>query len=255
MPGAKPEKGREGGFYTLSRKLHDWPVGQKFSVRPRDAMADLVAWAAFANGQSMNGVTLNRGEVVISERYCAMAWGWSRNRVRRFLKWLIERGTLREICGTSNGTTHDTTHGTTYVLVKYDTWQMGGTMSDTTYDTTRGPKEEVIKETKKNTSYREEVETLVSFYLQTHTNRRVVDKKARDKIKQRLADGFTVEQLQQAITGNALDPWHKEKGKHGMEYVMRDADHVNDFIAANDRMGGTEPMSEFGSETFWEPPK
>ena len=136
--GKKREPERKG-FYTLSRKLHDWPVGKGFSVRPRDAMADLVAWAAFADGQTLNGARLNRGEVNVSERFCAMAWGWSRNRVRRFIQTLVERGTLAVKNGTSNGTSN----GTTYVLVKYDTWQSSGTTHGTTNGTTNGTKEEV----------------------------------------------------------------------------------------------------------------
>lgn len=118
------------GFYTLSRELLDWPVGKDFCVRPRDTMADIVAWAACADGQRVNGIKLNRGEVLLSTRYCEQAWGWSRNRVIRHLRRLQQRDTLRTI--------RETRHGTVYVLVNYEVWHTGGTTNGTTTGTTFG---------------------------------------------------------------------------------------------------------------------
>jgi len=46
----------------------------------------------------------------------------------------------------------------------------------------------------------------------------------------RLKDGASAEDLKHAITGNARDPWHRDKRKHELAYVFRNADKVNEFL-------------------------
>jgi len=77
---------------------------------------------------------------------------------------------------------------------------------------------------------KKDLATVVKFYLSTHPKRRVVNETGRQKVRTRLAEGFTVDDLENAIRGNAMDPWHVDKGKHGLEYVLRNPDMVNDFI-------------------------
>jgi hypothetical protein len=53
------------------------------------------------------------------------------------------------------------------------------------------------------------------------------------RIEARIKEGFTVEQLKQAIDGNLRDAWHSENKKHSVEFVFRNATKVEDFIATS----------------------
>lgn len=48
-------------------------------------------------------------------------------------------------------------------------------------------------------------------------------------VRQRIAEGFSADQLCQAISGNAHDSWHQERRKHELSYVLRDAGMVSKF--------------------------
>lgn len=79
-------------------------------------------------------------------------------------------------------------------------------------------------------------ETLVlQHYVATHPRRRSGPKDVK-LVRARLADGFTVEQLKQAISGNKIDPWHAERGKHELAYVLRDAGKVSEFAEKYQRL-------------------
>jgi hypothetical protein len=95
-----------------------------------------------------------------------------------------------------------------------------------------------------DTNHKKDLATVVDFYLETHPTRRVVNEAGRQKIRTRLAEGFTIENLKDAIRGNAIDPWHIDKRKHGLEYVLRNPDMVNDFIGKYERLSEPEPGFE-----------
>lgn len=48
-------------------------------------------------------------------------------------------------------------------------------------------------------------------------------------VRKRLTEGFTPEQLCQAISGNGHDAWHQERRKHELSYVLRDAGKISEF--------------------------
>lgn len=56
------------------------------------------------------------------------------------------------------------------------------------------------------------------------------------KIRERLVDGYTVEQLCEAIDGNHRSPYHcgeneRQRTYHSLELIMRSADKVNQFLS------------------------
>lgn len=87
---------------------------------------------------------------------------------------------------------------------------------------------EAEAETKDNN--KKAITVVLEHYTATHPRRKVGDLKQERVVAKALKFGFTVEDLKQAITGNANDPWHREKGKHELSYVLRDADHINTFL-------------------------
>lgn len=76
----------------------------------------------------------------------------------------------------------------------------------------------------------EDERQVIASYLECHPRRRVSDKTLRRVVRPALKQ-FTVHELQQAILGNASDPWHVERRKHDLGYVLRDADKISEFMA------------------------
>ena len=72
-------------------------------------------------------VNLEAGQTVTSDRILADRWKWSRDKVRRYLRLLVDTG----MC-----TINRSTNGTTITVVNWDKYQNGTTTGKTTDDTT-----------------------------------------------------------------------------------------------------------------------
>lgn len=78
------------------------------------------------------------------------------------------------------------------------------------------------------------VEMVLDHYRKYHPRYRG-DRKGKAKIAQRIADGFTVDELCQAIDGCHLSPFHCGENDAGVKYqkletIFRDADQVTTFV-------------------------
>jgi len=49
-------------------------------------------------------------------------------------------------------------------------------------------------------------------------------------IGDRIADGYSVDECFEAVSGHSVDPWYKAKGMHSLRYIFKDADLVDRFI-------------------------
>lgn len=79
-----------------------------------------------------------------------------------------------------------------------------------------------------------EVDQVCEFYREFHPRSRP-DKKTRGKILDRLRDGYTVQDLKDAIAGCHESDFHNGKNDRNTKYqslglIMRDSDHVDKFI-------------------------
>lgn len=68
---------------------------------------------------------------------------------------------------------------------------------------------------------------VLDHFLSVHTRRRI-GKKDLPAVRNALKD-YSVEDLCLAIDGNAADPWHREKHKHELTYVLRDTGKIDTF--------------------------
>lgn len=73
------------------------------------------------------------------------------------------------------------------------------------------------------------------------TPRARLDQKRRQKIRQRLLDGYTVQDLTDAIEGCALSPFNMGQNDRStvyndIELICRDAAHVDRFMAINTKL-------------------
>lgn len=111
---------KEKGYIRLYRSLYDnflWKDKEVFDRR--SAWIDLLFMANWQPTERLvNGVLikLKRGELFASVRFLATRWGWSINKVRRFLTLLETQGMV---------TQKRNTKGTVIRIEKYDYFQGG----------------------------------------------------------------------------------------------------------------------------------
>lgn len=98
----------EEGYVPISRRLFNhqfWKQKRVFSYA--EAWIDLIQMARFEPEPgkvliNSKMVVLSRGEAAISLRFLGSAWGWSKNKVDRFLELLMNEEMIK--IGTQNGT-------------------------------------------------------------------------------------------------------------------------------------------------------
>lgn len=93
----------------------------------------------------------------------------------------------------------------------------------------------------------DEVRAVFAAY-QRHHPRAKLDAKRRSRIEDRLKDGYTIEELAQAIDGCHGSEWHRgqnDRGRRytGLELILRDADHVEEFIALGRPVAEPKPAN------------
>lgn len=93
----------------------------------------------------------------------------------------------------------------------------------------------------------EDESAVLEHYAKRHPRRRIGEKDR--KLVRKALGRYSATELRQAIDGNADDPWHREKHKHELSYVLRDT-KVDSFIA----LGAQAPddrriVDEFGCLT------
>ena len=91
---------------------------------------------------------------------------------------------------------------------------------------------------------KEDVELVVMCY-QSHHPRAKAGEKERTKIRQRLREGFTVEDITLAIGWLSRQPWHSGQNPEGRKYqslelIVRDASKVTQFIELAGENGDTQ---------------
>lgn len=92
-----------GGLFMVSRGIWDHPEFAPSEYSEREAFLWLVSEAAWKPHTARAGrvvVDLDRGQLCASVRFMAVAWGWSKSRVDRFLKRLENRDMLKSESGT-----------------------------------------------------------------------------------------------------------------------------------------------------------
>ena len=75
-------------FFTIQRKILESKMWLSEKFTKGQAWVDLIGLANWADSNAtIRGIKfqVKRGQVARSERFLTQRWGWSRNRVRRFL--------------------------------------------------------------------------------------------------------------------------------------------------------------------------
>lgn len=154
------------GFIRLSRKYFEhnfWTEQRTFS--PAEAWLDLIALARFESEPEkllikMKMIRINRGELRASVRFLAHRWSWSKDKVSRFIKLLIEDTMI----------SRETRHGETILIIlNYNKFNpVGNILCDTDKDADKDTKEtetghqqgQAQGQTKEREEYKESKESL-----------------------------------------------------------------------------------------------
>ena len=146
---------KSSGWIPAYRKLFSpmHHMAGREAVCNRFAWLDLVQMAQH-RARKVRGVSLARGELVVSVRYLAKRWRWSRSKVQRYIKRCVEDALIEPksspisgtpngtLSGTVSGTPSGTPNGTVYRIVNYERYAVfhneGGTPSGTPSGTLSG---------------------------------------------------------------------------------------------------------------------
>ena len=118
------------GWILLYRSIRDSWIWEKKPFDPARAWIDLILDANHDDGKVFTGsslVKIKRGQDWVSVRSLAERWGWSKDRVRKFLKTLESDSMIR---------INTTPFGTLLTIVNYDNFQI---RQDSKRDTKKTP--------------------------------------------------------------------------------------------------------------------
>lgn len=130
------------GWIKLHRKIQDHPLYYAEPLTKMGAWIDMLLLANHAPKTIYvrgNEVVINRGQFAYSEMTLSAKWGWSRNKLRRFLNRLE---TIQQIEQQKNSIL------SLYTVINYDEYQGDGTENDTTDDTTERQQKNINKNDK-----------------------------------------------------------------------------------------------------------
>ncbi|MFA6010347.1 MAG: hypothetical protein WC799_10235 [Desulfobacteraceae bacterium] len=196
------------GWIKLHRKLKDSPEWLAEPFTKGQAWVDLLLLANHKPGTiTKRGIQIEvkRGQVGYSEISLAERWGWSRGKVRRFIREMIlvqqiEQQTVQQNSRLSS----------LISLINYDVYQSGGTTDGTANDTTNGTRTRSIrnKETPENFS------ELKKRYSDTGLIDQAFDAIATTRKSNRVSDSIVLAQLKK------WEAYPPEQVEHGIRVYL-----------------------------------
>lgn len=88
----------------------------------------------------------------------------------------------------------------------------------------------------------EQIAEIFEFWkAEMNHSRARLDQKRRRKIQDRLKDGYTPDDIKDAIRGCKQSPFHQGQNENGTKYddiclICRDAEHIDRFIALTEKV-------------------
>lgn len=139
---------KEKGWIYLDRKIFDnWMYSDK-PFNKSMAWIDLLLLADYSTSEKLwrgNMTTFKRGDVNISILELSKRWGWSRDKVRRFLSALEKDNAVR---------VKATTNKTTITIVNYEVFQTKRATDNTTNKATKRTSDKATDNTHLNNNKR-----------------------------------------------------------------------------------------------------
>ncbi len=195
------------GWIKLHRQVSNNSLWTSEPFTRGQAWIDLLMIANFKDSYYFKRgvrVDVKRGEIGRSTVELADRWKWSRGKVNRFLS-LLEKE--EQIVQQKMNVT------TLISIVNYDTYQQDDTASATPNVQQTSSKRTHIKNDKKEEkdNINIDFDLLINFYNYTFgRTTRTLSTKAKKQIKDRMKEGYTKKDLQQALLNAKNDSYHIE---------------------------------------------
>lgn len=138
------------GWIKINRKIAENLLWTDKPFSKGQAWIDLLIHARFKSERLLikgKAVEIPRGSYLVSEEKLCQKWGWSRNKVRAYLKLLADEGMIEK---------KGTAFGTLLTIVKYEVYQGDGTTQGTTKGTTESTTQSTSKGTAQGTQNKKE---------------------------------------------------------------------------------------------------
>ena len=200
------------GYISLHRQIKDnWMWTEKREFSKLEAWLDILLSVNHKEAEvviKFKVYKVKRGESIKSLDSWAKSWNWNKSKVRRFLKLLEEQGNI---------TLKNETQTTRITVCKYDSYQTNGNASETQVKRKRNASETQLtpnnNENKNNNENNSNIDfdLLINFYNDTFgRTTRTISSKAKKQIKDRMKEGYTKKDLQQALLNAKNDSYHIE---------------------------------------------
>lgn len=209
------------GYFKVEREFLDSDFWLSEPFTKAQAWVDLFGLANHAPGFFIKRgihIQLERSQTGRSELTLAKRWKWSRNKVRRFLKWLENEGMIR-IKG-DNKTTVIT-------ICNYEAYQGYKSLDDTPNDTPNDTPERHQKDTKRNTNkkkenvknennnYSDQIKLIIDYLnKRLGTEYKYSTKKTKEVITARINEGFKGDDFKTVIENKIKDWKNTEHEKY-----------------------------------------
>lgn len=181
------------GFIAIFRQLQDHDLWKEKPFDKRSAWIDIILSAQFHDSSieiGGNTIDIKRGSWFVSITTLENRWGWSRNKVRNYIRYLERDGML---------TTKRYTKGYVLTVVNYEKFQSVGTAKGTSKGTDKGTDKGISEGTSKGT-----------YTNNTNKGNKVTKKKKTSPMDQYT---FSEEEIQHMIE---VDPKNEEYFREAM---------------------------------------
>lgn len=254
------------GWVKLDRSIQDHWLWSEKPFSKAQAWVDLILSANHKGAKFMikhSLVEIERGQQARSEVTLSKEWGWSRDKVRRFLKLLENDGMIRQ---------QKTNITTVLTICNYERFQSSEAPDDTADDTAdktavdtptrqqsihkqeckneKNEKNEKKKDLKDLSSKRDDVNEIFEYWklIMGKSNQSKLTRERAKKIKDRLSEGYTVQQIKSAVLGCSLTPHNMGSNTNGkvyddIELICRTGGNLERF--ANNSVSHAKPAREF----------
>ena len=227
------------GWIKLHRTLQSNKLWYSEPFTKAQAWVDLILSANHKEGAINvrgNIINIKRGQVGRSETTLSVNWKWSRNKVRRFLKWLKTEQQIEQ---------QKSTILSLITIVNYDTYQEKSTADDTADDTAEGQQTIQQTDTNKNGKKKKNDKNVYMEFvkLTSAEHTKLIDKYGAEIIEEYMGrlDNYIGQQGKDKYASHyhTILAWTRKDGAKKEDIIKKDVQ----------RLGVAQFISKYGEET------
>jgi len=215
------------GWIKLHRQLFDNEIWGLEPFTKAQAWVDLLLLANHKDGSINvrgNILHIKRGQVGWSEVRLSSRWTWSRNKTRRFLKWLKTKQQIEQ---------QKNTVSSIITIVNYGKYQGNDTTNDTADDTTERQQKDSRRYTNKNDKNKKNEKNIILEKFNLVLDKKYKSAESWEKNYKDWRKEFTLEEILEAIGNMPKHPWLKDKNFTPMKFFRRNQAWIEECQTVN----------------------